>query len=144
MKHYLRPQSFHPKNVFTSVPLSQMIRAIERNSCAENDTLEMERWIKDSEGSGYKRDNLQIIERRARNHTRNRNNEREDTITFPIFHFKDMNSLKQILVDSENDFKTVIGDTKIIMAVKKHSPRRTLQLRTQWREISTSYPIYLS
>ena len=46
-KHYLVPQSFHPKNVFTSVPFSQMIRAIERNSCAENEILEMEELVKD-------------------------------------------------------------------------------------------------
>ena len=31
-KRYLNPQSFHPRHVFRSVPMSQMIRAFDQNS----------------------------------------------------------------------------------------------------------------
>ena len=51
----------------------------------------MQKLIKDFERSGWKREDLQIIEQRARKHTRNKKSDKEDTITFPIFHFKDMN-----------------------------------------------------
>ena len=40
-KRYLRPQSFHPKNVFVSVLLFQMMRTIERNSVEETKKVEM-------------------------------------------------------------------------------------------------------
>ena len=55
-KRYLRPQSFHPKNVFKSVPLSQMIRTIERNSTKTTETVEMEKMKADFVQSGYKVD----------------------------------------------------------------------------------------
>ena len=41
-KHYIRPQSFHPKNVFKSVPFSQMISTLERNSVEE--TKKNQKW----------------------------------------------------------------------------------------------------
>ena len=120
-KRYLRPQSFHPKNVFTSVPLSQMIRTIERNSNEENEKVEMGKLMEHFERSGYKTDELKKIERRAREQINNdRTREDKDTITFPLFFFDEFNTFKQILKDSEMDLRTVIGDTKIIMAVKKN------------------------
>jgi len=36
-----------------------------------------------------------------------------------LYFFDDINSFKQIIKDSENDLQTVIGNTKIIMAIKK-------------------------
>ena len=33
----------------------------------------------------------------------------------PLYFFNDINSLKQIIKDSERDLQMVIGDTKIIM-----------------------------
>ena len=51
-KRYLRPQSFHPRNVFKSVPLSQMIRTIERNSKEETESVEMVKMKEDFVRSG--------------------------------------------------------------------------------------------
>ena len=120
-KRYLRPQSFHPSNVFVSVPLSQMMRTIERNSTAETETIEMEKMKQDFVRSGYKVAELTSIERRAREKlTEERNHEEKDILTFPIFFFNDIKSFKKILKDAEADIHTLIGDTKIMMAVKKN------------------------
>ena len=54
-KRYLRPQSFHPRNVFTSVPLSQMIRTIEHNSMKQSEMTEMEKMKDDFVQNGYPR-----------------------------------------------------------------------------------------
>ena len=121
-KRYLRPQSFHPKNVFQSVPLSQMIRTIERNSTETTLTTEMEKMKNDFIRSGYVEEDLKEIEKRAkvissseRGHT-----ELTETITFPLFYFKEIRRFRKILRDSEEDLKSIIGKTKIIVAVKKN------------------------
>ena len=119
-KCYLSPQSFHTNSVFKSVPLSQMIRTIERNSKEETKNSEMKKMIDDFEKSGYKREELEKIEQKARNHNNNTNNDDQDTITFPLFYFKEINSFKQVLKDCETDLKSIIGDTKLIMAIKKN------------------------
>ena len=52
----------------------------------------------------------------------NNNTERNetDTITFPIHHFEKLNEFRNILKVSERDIQTLIGDTKIVMAIKKN------------------------
>ena len=120
-KRYLRPQSFHPKNVFRSVPLSQMIRTIERNSIEETEQEEMEKMIKDFERSGYRREELKKIEEKARQQVNTvRNRPESDTLTFPLFYFKDIYSFKKILSDHQDDLQQIIGNTRIIMAIKKN------------------------
>ena len=120
-KRYLRPQSFHPRSVFRSVPLSQMIRTIERNSIAETEQEEMEKMIQDFERSGYQREELKKIEEKARQQINTeRNTSESDTLTFPLFYFEDIYSFKKILSDHQDDLQQIIGNTKIIMAIKKN------------------------
>ena len=121
-KRYLRPQSFHPKNVFESVPLSQMMRTIERNSVEETMKVEMKKMTEDFVRSGYNRDNLKKIEAKAfeKCSSNRRNEEEKPTITFPIFHFDEINTFKKIVFNAKDDLQQAIGDTKIIMAVKKN------------------------
>ena len=120
-KQYLRPQSFHPKTVFESVPYSQMIRTLERNSTEENKTAEMETLKKNLEKSGYDRIELQNIEARA---VEQANQEavanRKDTLTFPVFYFDGLGELKKMISNSKRELQQLIGDTKIVMAVKKN------------------------
>ena len=120
-KRYLRPQSFHPRNVFKSVPLSQMMRTIERNSSDDDMKVEMKKMMKDFVHSGYNMEELKKIEVKAHEmfHT-NRDAEEGNTITFPIFFFDEINSFKKIIHDAKNDLIQAIGDTKIIMAVKRN------------------------
>ena len=72
--------------------------------------------------SGYSRDNLKRIEAKAfaKFSSNNRNKDEKPTITFPIFHFEEINSFKKIIFDAKIDLQKAIGDTKIIMAVKKN------------------------
>ena len=64
---------------------------------------------------------MKKIERRAREqlNTEKAQDDR-DTLTFPLFHFKDIDAFKKIIKDAETDLLTIIGNTKIVMAVKKN------------------------
>ena len=120
-KRYLRPQSFHPRSVFTSVPLSQMIRTIERNSTVTTEKEEMEKMKADFIRSGYKKEELELIEKRAREQSNTeKTTDDRDTITFPLFHFNDLNTFRKIIKDAETDLNGIIGDTKIVLAIKKN------------------------
>ncbi len=120
-KRYLRPQSFHPKTVFESVPYSQMIRTLERNSTEQTKTTEMETLKKDFEKSGYSRAELQKIEERAEEQTdQETNGNKKETITFPLFYFDGFSEFKKIISDSSTELQQLIGETKIVMAVKKN------------------------
>ena len=44
---YLKPQSFHPKSVFKSVPFSQMIRTREHNSTQQTKEVKMDKLKED-------------------------------------------------------------------------------------------------
>ena len=71
--------------------------------------------------SGYKMEELKKIETKAHErYNTERNTEEPNTITFPIFFFKEINAFKKIIYDAKNDLQQTIGDTKIIMAVKKN------------------------
>ena len=120
-KRYLRPQSFHPKTVFEAVPYSQMIRTQERNSTEETKTTEMEKLKEDFVKSGYELNELQKIEERM--NTQNNEETTQDetkTITFPVFFFDGLNELKNIIHNSKTELQQLIGDTKIVMAIKKN------------------------
>ena len=81
----------------------------------------MTKLMNDFEKSGYKVDELKKLEGKARDRMeRHEATDERDTLTFPLYFFNDINSFKQIIKDSERDLQTVIGDTKIIMAMKKN------------------------
>ena len=46
--------------------------------------------------------------------------EENNTITFPIFYFNEINQFKKIIHDAKEDLQQAIGNTKVIMAVKKN------------------------
>ena len=141
MRENLRPQSFHPKNVFKSVPLSQMMRTIERNSVEETKKEEMEKMIEDFMRSGYKKDILMDIEKKAKERANVQHPIEElDTITFPIFYFKEINSFKKILHDAKTDLQQAIGDTKIIWAVKKNPSIGNAVVRN--KQLTTKDEVY--
>ena len=82
----------------------------------------MEKLKKDMMKSGYQENELQKIEEKMNN----RNNEEEPTteetgtITFPVFYFDGINELKKIIHNSKTELHQLIGNTKIVMAVKKN------------------------
>ena len=120
-KRYLRPQSFHPKNVFKAVPFSQMISTLERNSEELWKEKEMNKMIEDFKKSGYDMNELLRIKVKALEHFNNPTTKSQsETITFPAHHFEGLNEFRKILRDSERDIQTLIGDTRIVVAIKKN------------------------
>ena len=120
-KRYLRPQSFHPKTVFESVPYSQMIRTLERNSTAQTKAAEIETLKKDFVKSGYSRAELQKIEERAEEQAGQETAKDEtETLTYPLFYFDGINELKKIISDSSTELQQIVGETRIVMAIKKN------------------------
>ena len=98
-----------------------MIRTIERNSKKETEKEEMEKMFKDFEQSGYEMNVLKEIERKAREILNSdRNTEESNALTFPLFFFNDISEFKKIIYDHMDDLRQIIGDTKVIMAVKKN------------------------
>ena len=120
-KRYLRPQSFHPKNVFKAVPFSQMISTLERNSEESWKDKEMKKMIEDFKKSGYDEKELILIKDKVMRHVNNNTQTETDseTITFPVHYFDGLNDFRNILKRSESDIRTLIGDTKIVVAIKK-------------------------
>ena len=98
-----------------------MIRTIEQNSKEETESVEMEKMKEDFIRSGYQMKDLEGIEQKARELTNTvRTQEESETLTFPLFFFEEIESFKKMIKDSETDLRTIIGDTKIIMAIKKN------------------------
>ena len=90
-KRYLRPQSFHPKNVFRAVPFSQMISTLERNSEEGWKEKEMSKMVEDFKKSGYNTDTLLRIKDEAVQRFNNPVQRNEcETITFPVHYFNEL------------------------------------------------------
>ena len=85
----------------------------------------MEKLKKDLEKSGYSPIELRKIEERTieREETQRRNSaeaQNTETLTFPLFYFKGYNEFKKIITDSNPALRQIIGETKIVMALKKN------------------------
>ena len=114
VKHFLNPQSFHPQHVFKSVPASQMIRTLNRNSNEETRNTELYKLKKDFIKSGYKGDTLERIETETRRKRANALTEtatdqtqKENTLTFPVSYFDGLNEFKKLVHDLSEDFKAI-------------------------------------
>ena len=120
-KRYLKPQSFHPKSVFKSVPFSQMIRTLERNSTQQTKVIEMGKLKEDLKRSGYEQNELEEIEERVMEGIGTAEpRSKTETITFPLFYFAGFNEFKKIITDFKPELQQIIGETQIVMAVKKN------------------------
>ena len=74
----------------------------------------MEKMKNDFTRSGYVEEDLKEIEKRAKviSSSERRHTESTETITFPLFYFKEIRRFRKILRDSEEDLKLIIGETK--------------------------------
>ena len=98
----------------------------------------MEKMKNDFTRSGYVEEDLKEIEKRAKviSSSERRHTESTETITFHLFYFKEIRRFRKILRDSEEDLKLIIGETKIIMAVKKNPSIGNTVIRN--RNLSTT------
>ena len=81
----------------------------------------MKKMIEDFRRSGYDMNELLRIKVKALEHFNNPTTKSQsETITFPVHHFEGLNDFRKILRDSERDIQTLIGDTRIVVAIKKN------------------------
>ena len=124
-RRYLNPTSFHPKFVFNSIPLSQMLRTLRNNSKEETRNIELEECVKIFENSGYKTDDLTKLKERATTKAASPNTNTTDTenetLVFPVHYFEGVAELKSVVASLENQIKELIGDTKVMFAMRKNS-----------------------
>ena len=119
-KRYLNPTSFHPEAVFNSIPFSQMLRVLRNNSKEETMNIELDQCIQTFRDSGYK-NNLLELKDRALNKVNNRNvlGSDRDTLVFPVHYFEGVKEFKSVLYDLKDEITELIGDTKVMFAMRK-------------------------
>ena len=144
-KRYLNTKSFHPRSVFQSIPFSQMIRIMENNSKEDTRNEQVEELINHFENSGYNPRELQKLKQKAINktstvtapttNTDNNNDENNDsnnnTLVFPIYYFEGIHEFKSMVRDLQADIQQLIGDTRVMFAIKKGSSVGNMLVRNK-------------
>ena len=122
-KRYLNPNSFHPRSIFSSIPFSQMLRTVRNNSKPETRDIELNQCISHFEASGYNHEKLIELKQEVLNKTDAVNNEvnEGDTLVFPVHFFDGVMEFKSVVRSLHNEFQQLIGDTRILFALKKSS-----------------------
>ena len=121
-KRYLNPKSFHPKSVFNSVPFSQLLRTLRNNSSDDTRTAELNKCIEYFVNSGYDAKKVTELKEKAINHIpTNTVREENDTLIFPVHFFNDLSDFKAVVHSLKDAFLNLIGDTRVMLAVKKGS-----------------------
>ena len=130
-RQFLNTNSFHPPDVFKSVPFSQMLRIIGRNS--QEDTLlkDLQELKDDLVRCGHDEEKLEELEPKAvaramENYSRDRvgqtpsDNSRE-SLVFTTRYFQEVGHLKTFVRTLGLDIKRLVGDVRIIFALKKNT-----------------------
>ena len=128
-KRYLNVKSFHPRSVFKSIPYSQILRTIENNSKETTRTAQLNELVEHFENSGYSRQTIQDLKQRAieknnNDNTDQNNNTMSDdddnkTLVFPVHYFEGIQEFKTLVRNLEEDFRQLIGETRVMFALKK-------------------------
>lgn len=153
-RQYLNPASFHPENVFESVAFSQMLRIIERNSRDETCVENLRELKDDLIKAGHNEEHLDVLEPKAilrsiendgRNNvvdvTKLRANAKQsdNTLVFKTKYFPEIKKLKTVINKAKDDIKHIIGDCRIIYALKKHEAIERLVVKN--RNLGTKQPV---
>ena len=124
-RSYLKPNSFHPKHVFQSIPFSQMIRIIKRNTKEETCNEDLNKLKDDLINSGYDSNSLENIQRKAFEKTSLIHNTQtpsnNNTIMFTMDYFADCNGFKEVLKSIEEDLNPLFDNLKIKVAYRRSS-----------------------
>ena len=128
-RQFLHTDSFHPECVFTSVPFSQMLRVINRNSKDETCVTDLQNLKEDLIKCGHSEDKLEQLEPKAvqrsienklSKNTERKNKENNDSLVFATKFFKEVGTLKKQIQKVDKDIKHLNGGTRVIVALKKH------------------------
>ena len=122
-KRYLNPASYHPKSVFNSIPFSQFLRTLRNNSTEETRNEELDLCVRHFVASGYNIEELKKLKEKALQNvpTQNLATNEVDTLTFPVHYFSEISELKTLLHSLNGELKQLIGDTRVVVAMKKGS-----------------------
>ena len=128
-RQYLNTSSFHPPEIFNSVAFSQMLRIINRNSTDETCVTDLEELKTDLAKCGHIPERLdemepKVVQRTIANKmglsTVQSKRKSENTLVFTTNFFQEVKSLKSLVHNLKDDIKLLIGDVRIIFALKKH------------------------
>ena len=133
-RQYLNTTSFRPPQVFDSVAFSQMLRVIKRNSQEETCLKDLEDLKADLSRCGHNAEKMGeleplAVERAVRNvcEAQKKCQEKEKTTNSLVFttkFFKEVKSLRILIHDMKDDIQRLVGDVRIIFAMKKHEAIR--------------------
>ena len=101
-----------------------VLQIIYNNFKEETRTNQMDELISHFQNSGYNPQQLEEMKEKAVNRlTTNstRTTEDKETLVFPINFFEGLQEFKTMINNLQNDIKQLIGDTRIMFAVKKGS-----------------------
>ena len=124
-RRYLKTSSFHDPAIFKSVPLSQLLRVMNRNSTDESRNHDITRLKEDLGKSGYTKNQLSIAETKAKHKFENSNTDQHIDTDKPIIlstlYFKNTDKLRDLLHNLSDDIIIVTGDDNVkpILANKR-------------------------
>ena len=144
-KRYLNPASFHPRFVFDSIPFSQMLRTVRNNSKEETRKIEVEECLNNFKNSGYNPDTLEQIKTKVINKSTNNNNinnnnneNTEEELVFPVHHFNKLKEFKSTLFSLKDEIKSLIGNTRVMFAIKKHGSIGNMMVQNKHLSINSN------
>ena len=121
---FLQRDSFHPPHIFKSVPYSQYLRVISRHSKESTRDESMRELTRGFMEAGYKENELDTQRNKALNSSiasedPNTTNIQPDTLVFAFNFFKEHNQIRKLFKEIQPDINSIIGDTRIIFALRK-------------------------
>ena len=107
-RRYLSTSSFHDPTVFRSVPLSQILRVLHRNSTEDTRREDVKQLKLDLQKSGYTSTQLEIATKSAMarfndNSPTNSNRETSNNIILSTLYFENSHKLRELLHQITDD-----------------------------------------
>jgi len=131
---YLNPGSFHAPHVFASIPFSQMIRVIKRNTKEDTCKEDVELLKNDLIKSGYKDKNIDKMKNKAFERIKSpkaKTMSVNNTIVFTVDFFEELSIFKELVSNIEKDIKAVFGNISILVATRKCSSIGNLAVKNK-------------
>ena len=120
----MNTSSFHDPAVFKSVPLSQFLRVLHRNSTEDCRNSALHTIRQDLTNSGYTTQQLSVAETKAREKFNQEHSAQQQAcspIILSTLFFKDAHKLRSLLHNLTEDMKLATGDINLkpLLAIKK-------------------------
>ena len=112
-----------PRSVFNAIPYLQILRTLRNNSKPESVTTELDLCLNHFENSGYQKERLEELKQKALNKTNEVTNNKDEctSIVFPVHFFDGIQELKDVVHSLDDEIRMLIGDVRILFAMKKRN-----------------------